>query len=90
MVCVDVIGNDFGFLFSREFARVPHIGESISVACVAGNSNIYHVVDVCWTVKRSDSPAVASIMINTPSTDEWIKLIMSETAHSVQEPPRGA
>lgn len=79
-VKVDVIGNDFGFLFSKEFARVPSIGESISVSCPAGNCNVYQVEDVCWTVNKIHDSAVAVITINTASTDGWIALIMQEVS----------
>lgn len=82
---VDVIGNDFGFLFSKEFSRVPNIGESISVSCSAGNCNVYQVEDVCWTVNKLAESAVAVITINTASTDEWIALIMQDVSEVATE-----
>lgn len=78
MAKVDVIGHDFGFLFTREFSRVPIVGESISVSCEAGNCNLYQVNDVCWSVNKLDGEAGVVITINTASADEWIALIMAE------------
>lgn len=80
MAKVDVIGHDFGFLFTREFSRVPNIGESISVSCPAGNCNVYQVNDVCWSVNKLEGAADAVVTINTASADEWIALIMAENS----------